>query len=117
MWGAIVTDDIVTKLEFLLKEGAAIIKDQADEIEDLQAELTEFQLQYQALKHDRDKWQAIANRLGTHMGEALYGDNEWPCREYAISAYSEWEKTTGAHLYAYQQIPQPHWYFRNGKET
>lgn len=42
-------DDIVTKLEFLLKEGAAIIKDQADEIERLRVEV--------------DKWRKVADEL------------------------------------------------------
>ena len=36
------SDDIVTKLEFLLKEGAAIIKEQADEIERLRKLMKDF---------------------------------------------------------------------------
>ena len=66
---------------------------------------------------ERDRWRDIANRLGTHMGEALYGDEEWSCREYAISAYTEWERTEGAHLTKYEVDPQPVWYFKEGKET
>lgn len=69
------------------------------------------------LRGEVSKWRVIANRLGTHMGEALYGDDEWSTREYAISAYSEWERTDGAYLYTYQMPPQPKWYFRDGKEV
>ena len=105
------TDDIVTRLRErsrrFWKTGLDIpafeMAESADEIERLRA--------------DRDKWQAIANRLGTHMGEALYGDEEWSCREYAISAYAEWERTEGAHLTKYQVEPQPRWYFKGGKEV
>lgn len=77
----------------------------------------EWVMQYFDMLEERDKWQAIANRLGTHMGEALYGDDGWPCREYAISAYAEWERTEGAHLTKYEVGPQPVWYFREGKEV
>ena len=73
--------------------------------------------QFLLMQTDRDHWREIANRLGTHMGEALYGDDEWSCREYAISAYSEWESTDGAHLYTYEVQAKPQWYFREGKET
>jgi len=88
-----------------------------DHIEDLMSERQGFLDEIERLRADRDKWQAIANRLGTHMGEALYGDEEWSCREYAISAYAEWERTDGAHLTKYQVEPQPRWYFKGGKEV
>jgi hypothetical protein len=101
-----VTDDIVTRL----RNGDPICLDghiykswaieAADEIERLRA--------------DRDRWKAQADRLGTHLGEGLYTD-DWECREYAIAAYSDWERQPESHLYKYDVEPQIVWYFKEGK--
>lgn len=42
-------DDIATKIEFLLEEGAKIIKEQADEIERLKTEISELRAEVQRL--------------------------------------------------------------------
>ena len=65
------------------------------------------------LESERDEWRNMANRLGTHMGEALYTD-DWEAREYAISAYSQWENHPEAKLYEYDLPAQPVWYFKGG---
>ena len=62
-------------------------------------------------------WRNLANRLGTHLGEGLYSEGEWECREYAIAAYSTWQYTDGAQLFEYEVEPQPVWWFREGKEV
>lgn len=46
----VVSDDIMTKLEFLLQEGAEIIKEQAAEIERLREELAVRNNQYSKLE-------------------------------------------------------------------
>lgn len=74
-----------------------------------------YQGKIDRLEAELAQWRDIANCLGTHMGEALYGEDDWPCREYAISAYSVWEHTDGAALYKYEVEPKPKWYFRKGE--
>jgi hypothetical protein len=98
------TDDIVTRLrEYNPVRGFIDWHDTmttaADEIERLRA--------------DCDKWRNMANRLGTHMGEGLYTD-DWEAREYAISAYYEWQSHPEAKLYAYDKPAEPVWYFKGG---
>jgi len=65
------------------------------------------------LESERDEWRNMANRLGTHMGEGLYTD-DWEAREYAISAYYEWQSHAEAKLYAYDKPAEPVWYFKGG---
>jgi hypothetical protein len=84
----------------------------------INAEIGQHNLdQFLLMQKDRNHWRAIANRLGTHMGEALYGDDEWSCREYAIAAYSEWERQPDSHLCKYDVDPKPVWYFKNGEQV
>lgn len=64
-----------------------------------------------------ESWRNLANRLGTHLGEGLYSEGEWECREYAIAAFSAWQRTDGAQLFKYEVEPQPVWWFREGKEV
>lgn len=49
-----------------------------------------------AVEADRNRWRDLANRLGAHLGEGLYNEGEWECREYAIAAYSAWQNIDGA---------------------
>ncbi len=60
-----------------------------------------------------EEWRNMANRLGTHMGEGLYTE-DWEAREYAISAYSQWENHPEAKLYEYEFPAKPVWYFKGG---
>ena len=79
------SDDIVTRLRnmTILVHGFidTTINEAADEIEQL--------------RRDCDTWHQIANRLGTHLREGLY-DDDWECREYAISSLAEWERMRDA---------------------
>lgn len=74
-----------------------------------------YQGKIDRLEAELEQWRDLANRLGTHMGEALYAeDDEWP-REYSIAAYSTWERTDGARLFKYDVEPKPTWWFKDGK--
>lgn len=73
--------------------------------------------EFQKMVDECRNWRRIANRLGTHLGEGLYSEDNWDSREYAIAAFAEWEDTDGAQLYGYDLDPQPVWWFRNGEEV
>jgi hypothetical protein len=85
------------------------------DIAGINAEIAQHNLDcFEAMVKDRDRWKAIADRLGTHLGEGLYTD-DWKCREYAIAAYSYWENQPEANLFKYDVEPQTVWYFKEGK--
>jgi hypothetical protein len=66
------------------------------------------------LQEDCQFWRDLANRLGTHLGEGLYSEGEWECREYAVAAFATWERTHGAQLFKYEVEPRGVWWFRSG---
>lgn len=103
------SDDIMTKLEFLLKEGAEIIKEQAAEIERLRTEATRlgsFIHPIGTIIHDNPR--KLAETLGS--GEYISAPFDGTVKDIHASCRNETERwqDIARRLYLFIQDPCTH---------
>jgi TolA-binding protein len=75
------------------------IEDLIQQVNQLEAQFRKMNALITQLQQQRDQWMKLyeasfeeAKDLHEHLGQALYCEDGWRLREYAIASYSRYEK-------------------------